>query len=510
MIKQIIRNLLSNWMGLVVSVVVSFFLAPFVVSKLGNTYYGIWALVGQFSGYLYLFDFGIRESIIRYVARYKAKQLEGELSDVIQTSFYVYLLIAFASFVLLAVLGYFFTDIFGLEDKYQVEVAITVLLIGGVVAQTFIFNVFNGVMMGFQRYDIFNLLNILGTTIRASLFVFLLSEGYGIVALAVTQFLISLGTGLILTAKAVGIARASGIEIGFSFPGWKTVKETQRKIISYGIFVLVNNLGQKIIFMSDAIVIGLFLPVSQVTFYVIASTLVDYMRKLLMASAQMFNPLISHLSALNQDDSVRYSFVASTKLLLFIGMPIGVIFVILGSEFIGYWMGPEYAVLSGQVLAILAVAQVASAPHQAVSSVLLGLNKHRALAYFRVAEAASNLLLSIVLIQHIGIVGVAVGTAVPHLILVLFVLPRYACRQVGIPLTSYFYQGYFRPAIVGVILLSLSLVAKEYVHTSSMPELMALIAVLSAVYATVSWFIVLTTSEREFLLRQIAGRMRSA
>ena len=80
MFRQIVRNLFSNWAGLLINIVVSFFLAPFVVHKLGNTYYGIWAVVGQFTGYLYLLDFGIRESIIRYASRHRA--LEERLLDV--------------------------------------------------------------------------------------------------------------------------------------------------------------------------------------------------------------------------------------------------------------------------------------------------------------------------------------------------------------------------------------------------------------------------------------------
>lgn len=48
------RGIASNWVGLALAIVVSFFMSPFVVNKLGSIYYGIWALTLQFTGYLNL------------------------------------------------------------------------------------------------------------------------------------------------------------------------------------------------------------------------------------------------------------------------------------------------------------------------------------------------------------------------------------------------------------------------------------------------------------------------
>ena len=45
---------------LLVNTVISFVLAPIVVTHLGSVYYGIWSLLMQFTGYLWLFDFGVR------------------------------------------------------------------------------------------------------------------------------------------------------------------------------------------------------------------------------------------------------------------------------------------------------------------------------------------------------------------------------------------------------------------------------------------------------------------
>ena len=72
--STLLRSLASSWLGLAVGIVVSFFLSPFVVNKLGSTWYGVWAVASQFVGYLYLMDFGVRESVVRYTSKYAARR----------------------------------------------------------------------------------------------------------------------------------------------------------------------------------------------------------------------------------------------------------------------------------------------------------------------------------------------------------------------------------------------------------------------------------------------------
>src|SRR5208282_2465598 len=69
---QALRNISSSWFGLATNLVVGFFLSPFILHHLGDDAFGLWVLVFSLTGYYGLFDFGIRSSIVRYVAQYKA------------------------------------------------------------------------------------------------------------------------------------------------------------------------------------------------------------------------------------------------------------------------------------------------------------------------------------------------------------------------------------------------------------------------------------------------------
>ena len=58
-------------------------------------------------------------------------------------------------------------------------------------------------------------------------------------------------------------------------------------------------------------------------------------------------------------------------------------------------------------------------------------------------EACLNVTLSVVLAPRLGIVGVAVGTLIPALLVGGPILPNYLCRKLGIPIRAYVSQVMF-------------------------------------------------------------------
>ena len=59
------RNLMSNWTVMLTGLLSAFFLSPSVVRKPGNTYYGVWNIVMDMTGYQGLLEMGVRQTVIR-------------------------------------------------------------------------------------------------------------------------------------------------------------------------------------------------------------------------------------------------------------------------------------------------------------------------------------------------------------------------------------------------------------------------------------------------------------
>jgi len=272
--------------------------------------------------------------------------------------------------------------------------------------------------------------------------------------------------------------------------------------------VIVNNVGEKIITATDAIVVGIFLPIQAVGYYAIGGSLIGYLRALLGSSAQIFNPLASEFHSLRQGTQLTAAFFLGVKICAVITAPIVVTFVVLGREFIGLWMGAEFAGPSSEVLAVLAVAVFLAAPQYVFSSVLYGMSRHRIIALMRLAEAAANLVLSIVLVQAIGLVGVALGTAIPSAFMVVVVLPAIAARLVGTTPLEIYKQAYLRPLVAVTPFAIGAYWLRNAYPANGLAQFFAQVSLLLLVYAPCAFAVVLNAGERKLVLQPLRARLR--
>jgi Polysaccharide biosynthesis C-terminal domain len=124
---------------------------------------------------------------------------------------------------------------------------------------------------------------------------------------------------------------------------------------------------------------------------------------------------------------------------------------LLGRPFLALWVGPEYVDTSYPTLAILA-APLAFAMTQSISArFLYGLGRLKWYARFMLAEAASNLLLSMLLVRSLGIEGVALGTVIPN-VLANFAVMVMICRTLQIPMASYLRSVFVVPLSCAALL----------------------------------------------------------
>ena len=85
------------------------------------------------------------------------------------------------------------------------------------------------------------------------------------------------------------------------------------------------------------------------------------------------------------------------------------------------------------------------------SSDLFGTNRQGYLSRILVFEGAANLLLSLALIRSMGIVGVAVGTAIPSLVSQGWFVPRFVAKSMKISVRRLLIEGQSRGVICGVL-----------------------------------------------------------
>ncbi len=467
---RIIKNVGSSWFGLVVNILVGVFLSPFILHRLGDAAFGIWVLIFSLTGYYGIFDFGIRSSIIRYVSKYTATKDLNEVSGLINTALFTYSCVGVLSLII-TVLGCLYVDrVFHIVPELESSARWLLFIVGTSVALGFPLGLFGGMLEGLQKFYILNWTNIVSTLLRAGLIVFYLHRGYGLLTVA----LITVGLPLLASFVRAAVAMRS-LPIRFS---WNYVdRNAFRHMANYSGITFMIIVAGRLRFKTDAVVIGKFLSAAAITYFYAGSRLVDYAGEVVSSLAQIFVPMASQSDAAGNMDRLRKIFVAGNRACAFTILPMTAAFVILGKSIIEVWVGKKYVALGYPVLLTLIIPYTLLLVQSASPRILFGMSRHGRLAVVTLIEAVANLILSIWLVRPFGILGDALGTALPLAGTYILFMPHHLCSRLGIRLSTYLRQAYLLPLMVcapaAVVLVLMQKWFVAHTYRQLIPQLLA-------------------------------------
>jgi O-antigen/teichoic acid export membrane protein len=489
-IRQVLKNVSFNWIGMAISMILGFVQAPIVVNGLGNTWFGIWVLVNQIVSYTWLFDLGIREAIVRYVSKHHARKEFHEINEIISSAIYLYLLISILTLVVISIATILLPYLFKLEQDV-VGVAMLVLFLSGLnIAINWFFNSYVGILMGLQRFDIFQKIGIGVSVASFALIITFVKAGYGVIALS----LINLTTSMISNALIYWNCRR--LLPGLTLVRYDKSKMSFKPFVHYGKYVFLNNFGEKIITGTDGLIIGMFMQVSAITFYAIPATLVNMLKNLLSSAAWVMNPLFSELEANDEMDKVKEMFAKATKLSFLIGLPIGIVYLFMGKNFISLWMGKGYGEDSALVLILLTLGTLFTISERIIGSVLYGISHHHIIAWLRIIEAVSTILLCIIFVKLWGIVGVAFANSISHILFMGVILPIVVCRDLDVSMVTYMRQSIFPPIISSLPFALCCFLLNLYMPAKNLIVFFLWVASIMPIFLACSWYGAFTKSER--------------
>lgn len=433
------RNLAANWGGHAANLVVMFFLSPFIVHTLGKTEYGIWGLLTVITGYLGIFDLGIRASTGRHIALYVGKGDRDAVDQTIRTGLGFYSAAAVLILAVSLVLGYVFPAAFSsVPEQYHFWVKVLLPLMAVNVWISAVRTVVSSVLGAHERFDLARGVDLAVLAARAAGTVAALTMGYGIAGLAVAV----IGANLIGLVGTWGLARR--VHEGLRLWPLMLDKTRLRELAGYGVAAFISAIAVKVIGQTDLIIVGAAIDVEEVATYSVGAMLVYYSSTFLGQIAGTFFPPVQKAVARGEMGPARWLFNRQVRLATMLGIPMFVGFIVFAEPFIRLWMlAPEFPEASVQaaalVMTVLAVSKLALLPAFGSRQVLAAMGHIKFTAGLTSVEAAVNLGLSLlfVLVLGWGLVGVAAGTLVARLLVHTFVMPWYACRKMGRGLGSF-------------------------------------------------------------------------
>jgi O-antigen/teichoic acid export membrane protein len=185
----------------------------------------------------------------------------------------------------------------------------------------------------------------------------------------------------------------------------------------------------------------------------------------------------------------------------------GVLLLVDGRALLRIWVGEEF-LSAYPLLAVLTVGYMINLAQHPSLLIVIAKGRHGPLGWWSIAEGVANIILSIVWGMSHGLLGVAMGTIVPMLVVKIIIQPWYALSAAEVSAWEYLGRGLGRPLMVGLLFVVVTWKISISAETTA-PLFAAMVGFHVVIFLACAWLIGLTRVERQWLWEYGRKHLRS-
>jgi O-antigen/teichoic acid export membrane protein len=441
--QKIIRNVLFSGLRAALLWPIPLILIPYILSKIGVTNYGIWAVFLAIISLTALSDMGLAGTLTKHVAEYYARKDTPALNRLVDTGLMLYMLIAALLVGALCLASGLLIPLFFHEPLIpRPQLQVLWYLFSGIVAVNTLAIPFYSIVNGLQRMDLSNILTSVSVLARALLTVVLLWRGQGLEGLVLANLLAPLLTLLCY----IWVVHRLVPELNLN-PLRSEPREIKH-IFSFGLQVYLTQIATTVHMQIDKLYLALFTGLAAAGFYNIAS---DTAWKIRTIPEMLLSPVMaaaSELDANGAQEKLRELYFRCHKYVALCGLPAVVFVVTFSRPLVQLWLGPKLAVVAFP-LAVLAAIDFFNLTCGPGYLIFIGRGVLRPGIYSAFVGVLLNLLLSLVLIYYFGLSGAVWGTTIAVFVGTAYFVYLFH-HQTGYPLLGTIQRAYLKPFLCSV------------------------------------------------------------
>ncbi|WBX70738.1 lipopolysaccharide biosynthesis protein [Tenacibaculum retecalamus] len=405
--SQLKKGAILSYITIILTNVVGLILTPFIITKLGDAEYGLYTLIGAFVGYISVLDLGLNNTIVRFVAKYRAEKDKIGEENFLGTTMLIYMVIA----TIISIIGvvmyfnieYVFSSSLTLQEIEKAKIMFVILIFN--LAITLPGGAFTAICSGYEHFVYPRTVNIIRYIVRSIMVVALLTIGEDAIGLVILDtimnLLVILFNGFYVFKKLKVVFKVDKFEFFL-------VKEIFAYSIWIFIFALVNQFQWKV----GQVVLGTLTNTTTVAIYAIGIMLGTYYGAFSTAVSSVFLPRATKM-IVNESSAeeltlmmIKIGRISLLVLLLILGG-----FIFFGEDFVNLWIGDKYKDSWFIALVIMlgyTVALVQSFAHL----ILEAKSKFSFKAIVYIFFLSLGTLLGAFLVKDYGVKGMVVGTTI--------------------------------------------------------------------------------------------------
>lgn len=336
--NQLKAGALLNYVIIILNIFVGLLYTPYMLRMLGQSEYGLYALVSSVIAYLTVLDLGLGNAIVRYTAKNRAEGKVKEQYEMFGLFLVLYTIIGIVAVILGSILYFNVDRLFG-DTMSAMELdraRIMMLILVFNLAFTFPMSIFSSIVLAYERFTFPKILNIIQIFSSTLIMVLLLSYGYKAIAMVIVQTVFNV---LNLVIQYIYCIRKLKIRINFSRFEIGFLKE----VFIYSLWIFLDVIMNKIYWSTGQFILGAYVGTIAISVFAVAIQLEGMYMMFSSAISSVFLPKVTAMVTKNDDKKEISSLFIRTGRLQNVMMSFILFgFIVFGKSFIVLWAGPEY------------------------------------------------------------------------------------------------------------------------------------------------------------------------
>lgn len=336
--SQLKKGAFLNYATIFLTNVVGLVMTPFIIKQLGDSEYGLYTLIGAFVGYISVLDFGLTNTIVRFVAKYKAEADQKGEENFLATTMIIYSVIALIVVIIGTICYLNIDEIFKnslTPDQIEKAKVMFAILIFNL-AITLPGGAFEGICSGYEQFVFPKSLKIVKYIIRSSLIVAILLLGGDAISMVILDTIMNL---IVIATTAYYVFKKLKVRFrlhSFKFP-------LVREIFSYSIWIFVFVLVGQFQWRVGQMVLGIETDTTIVAIFAVGVVLGTYYGAFSTAISGVFLPRATQMTVANAtpeqltDMMIKIGRLSFIVLIYILGA-----FLLYGKQFVLLWVGKSY------------------------------------------------------------------------------------------------------------------------------------------------------------------------
>lgn len=408
-------------------------LVPIILHYLDRAEFGLYQLIGAFVGYLALIDFGISNTMSRFIAKYQALNDRIRQDNVFAMCMITYLFLSGIIGIIGVFLYHSLDMIFSksLSPNEMADAKVMFIILFGSICATVLGRAFAGVNAGHERFVFTRIIDSICMLAKVVVVAAVLALGHRAIGIVFAEAFINTAILMLNAAYAVIVLK---IRFKLHYWDWSLFSE----VLRFAFWIFLAALVLQINFRLGSVMLGAMTTTSLVGIYAIALQINTLYNALPTTISSVFLPQITRLvvNEANGEQLTRTIIGPSRYQLMLVGCVLGG-FILFGRQFISLWAGTEY--IEAWVAALLIIIPVTIPICQnTILSVLYAKMLNRDRALITLAFAVISGVSAVFLIRVFGLYGPAIATGLALLVGHGLVMNLYYHYHVGLNMWLFF------------------------------------------------------------------------